>query len=292
MDEELDPGDVVFVLDHGGEIRVYPQMVLVWHEIANDTVAGERLSVTYCPLTGSTVAFRGTSPEGKPLDFGTTGRLVNSNLLMYDRQTDSEWPQILGRAVNGAMRSDSLEEIPLYWTTWGLWREHGSPEAPVLSTDTGFLRSYGSDPYGSYTGDDRGYYESPDLMFPVLNESDHLPPKEVVVGIKASKARHAIRRETILEEGVLEAKAGDLPVVAVGDQELDTVAVFERRLGDEVVELRSGRNGALLDGRGSTWRREGLVLRGPGGAELPAASFYEAMWFAWHAFFPETGLAP
>ena len=95
MNGLLDPEDVVFVLDYGGEVKVYPQPVLVWHEIANDTVAGEKLSVTYCPLTGSTVAFKGRSPEGEPLTFGTTGRLVNSNLLMYDRASESEWPQIL-----------------------------------------------------------------------------------------------------------------------------------------------------------------------------------------------------
>ena len=125
MDALLRPDDFVFVLNYEGETRVYPQPVLVWHEIVNDEVAGEKLSVTYCPLTGSAVAFRGRSPGGEPLTFGTTGRLVNSNLLMYDRQTDSEWPQILGRAINGGMRGEGLEEIPLVWTTWNSWKERG-----------------------------------------------------------------------------------------------------------------------------------------------------------------------
>ena len=134
MDDQLKPEDRVFVLDYGGETKVYPQPVLVWHEIVNDEVAGEKLSVTYCPLTGSTVAFKGWSPAGEPLTFGTTGSLVNSNLLMYDRATDSEWPQILGRSINGRMLGKSLEEIPLVWTTWKQWKERGT-DAPILSTE-------------------------------------------------------------------------------------------------------------------------------------------------------------
>lgn len=116
----------------------------------NDELAGEPISATYCPLTGSTVAFRGTAPNGRAYAFGTSGKLVNSNLLMYDRQTDSRWPQILGQAILGPSRGRSLEEIPLDWTTWGRWRR-AHPDTLVLSTKTGYLRTYGSDPYGSYT---------------------------------------------------------------------------------------------------------------------------------------------
>lgn len=98
----LDPGDQVFGLVHRGRARAYPQLVLVWHEIVNDRIGGERISVTYCPLTGSAFGVRGSS-DGHALTFGTTGRLVNSNLLMYDRQTDSEWPQIAGGGDPGAV---------------------------------------------------------------------------------------------------------------------------------------------------------------------------------------------
>jgi hypothetical protein len=79
---------------HRGAVRAYPQLVLVWHEIVNDVIVGDRMSVTYCPLTGSVVAFESRA-SGRPLTFGTTGNLVNLNLLMYDRVTDSEWPQLL-----------------------------------------------------------------------------------------------------------------------------------------------------------------------------------------------------
>ncbi len=290
MDDILKPDDMVFVLDYGGEIRVYPQKVLVWHEIVNDEVDGERISVTYCPLTGSTVAFKGHAPGGDPLTFGTTGKLVNSNLLMYDRQTDSQWPQILGHAINGEMKGASLKEIPLVWTTWQLWKDRGLEDAPVLSTKTGYIRSYGTDPYGSYSGPYPGYYDSPDTMFPLLAKSERLEPKEVAVGVKAGDARHAIIKETALKKGVWNLELGDQAVVAAADPALETVWVFDRRLDGSALEFHSGEGGSLLDGRGHTWNRKGLALEGPGGESLPAASFYEVMWFAWYAFYPETEL--
>lgn len=129
--------------------------MLVWHEIVNHTVGGEPLAVTYCPLTGTVIGF--TGPPGTPeLTFGTTGKLVNSNLLMYDRQTGSEWPQLLGTAISGPLKGTRLETVPLVWTTWKEWRA-AHPDTRVLTTDTGALRSYGSDPYGSYP-DRSGYY--------------------------------------------------------------------------------------------------------------------------------------
>lgn len=290
MDDLLKPEDVVFVLDYGDEIRAYPQKVLVWHEIVNDEVAGEKISVTYCPLTGSTVAFKGRSPGSDQLTFGTTGRLVNSNLLMYDRQTESEWPQILGRAIDGEMKGASLEEVPLVWTTWELWKERGPEDAPVLSTKTGYLRRYGSDPYGSYSGSDRGYYENRDTLFPVQAESERLEPKEVVVGVKTGDTRHAIPKDAALSKGAWNLELGDQPVTAVADPAMETVWVFDRRLNGETLELRLDAGDSLVDGHGRTWNRKGLALEGSEGERLPAASFYEVMWFAWYAFYPETEL--
>lgn len=289
MDELLKPEDRVFVLNYEGETKVYPQPVLVWHEIANDEVAGEKLSITYCPLTGSVVAFKGRAPGGEPLTFGTTGRLVNSNLLMYDRATDSEWPQILGRAISGKMRGSSLKEIPLVWTTWKQWKERGL-DAPVLSADTGHFRSYGTDPYGSYSSSDKGYYEDSDTFFEVLAESDRLNAKEVVVGAKVQNERHAVLKSAVLKKGVWNLDLGGVPAVAVADPALETTWIFDRRMDNATPEFRPGDNGSVLDGRGRAWTREGLKLAGPDGANLPAADFYEVMWFAWYAFYPETGL--
>lgn len=244
----LTDADRVFGLIRGGAVRAYPQRILVQHEIVNDSVAGDRIAITYCPLTGTVIGFTGTKNR-RGLTFGTTGRLVNSNLLMYDRETDSEWPQVFGTAVRGELYGQRLETVPLWWTTWRSWRV-AHPETSVLSTDTGAIRDYGSDPYGSYLSGS-GYYAGGDPIFPVEHASDRLPPKEVVVGIRSGDARLAIRKDLIRDEWTVTATVGGTQVRAEWDDELATVRVT-----------------------------------GPGGAEHP--DYLDAMWFAWYAFYPRT----
>ena len=169
--------DVVFGLVWAGQVRAYPQLVLVWHEIVNDRLPDGPLSVTYCPLTGSVLGFRGVAPNGRPYTFGTSGDLVDSNLLLYDRQIGSRWPQLLGQAILGPNRGRVPEQGPLECTRWGRWRV-AHPGTRVLSTRTGFLRPYGRDPYGSSdygpAHDLFGYYR-PGLgryrYFPLLPEA-------------------------------------------------------------------------------------------------------------------------
>jgi hypothetical protein len=281
----LSDSDPIFGLVHRGEARCYPQLVLVWHEIVNDVVGGEPLSVTYCPLTGSVVAFRGRA-GGRALTFGTTGNLVNSNLLMYDRVTDSEWPQLLGIAISGRLRAERLEELPLVWAPWGRWRE-AHPDTAVLSTDTGHLRSYGSDPYGSYTPLG-GYYAGGDPIYPVLAESDQLDPKEVVVGVKAGESRLAVRKSRIEQMKTLPLSVGQTPVLAVWNDQLTTARVFLRRVPGRTLRFEPG---SRRDHSGSTWSAEGRAVSGPfKGTQLTSADFLDAMWFAWHAFYPHTEL--
>jgi hypothetical protein len=215
----LSDDDVVFGIVRGGEARAYPQLVLVWHEIVNDSFSDGPLSITYCPLTGSAVAFGGEAPTGEPYTFGTTGNLVNSNLLMYDRQSDSEWPQILGKAITGPAAGDALDEVPVEWTTWGRWRA-AHPETVVLSTETGYVRDYTRDPYGSYTPLG-GYYEEERLIFSVLHEDDRFHTKEVFIGAKLGAEKAAVRKETLAERGVVEIELDDEPVVFLHDPDLD-----------------------------------------------------------------------
>ncbi|MDX1747542.1 MAG: DUF3179 domain-containing protein, partial [Halobacteriales archaeon] len=150
-DEILDPGDIVFGYAGEEDVKAYPQSVLVWHEIVNDVLDGTPSSVTYCPLTGTVLGFR----RG-PTTFGVSGQLLNNNLIMYDRATDSRWPQVLGTAIAGRHQGQSLVETRLVWTTWEQWKSL-HPETAVLSEQTGYARNYNRDPYGQYnpTG---GYY--------------------------------------------------------------------------------------------------------------------------------------
>jgi hypothetical protein len=278
--------DVVFGIAAAGDVRAYPQLILVWHEIVNDAISGRPVSVTYCPLTGSVVAFHGRA-RGRPLEFGTTGNLVNSNLLMYDRVSDSEWPQLLGQAISGSQKGAPLEETPLVWTTWHRWRRT-HPDTRVLSTKTGFSRSYGDDPYGSYTPLG-GYYQGGGPIFPVLEESARFDAKEVVVGVKAGEARLAVLKRRIRESRVLPLQAGSTPLVALWDRELDTARVFTARAGGRTLRFEEGES---RDATGSAWSAAGRATEGPlAGTQLRPATFLDAMWFAWYAFYPDTQVA-
>lgn len=282
----LQDDDLVFGLVRDGEARAYPQLVLVWHEIVND-VFGEPLAVTYCPLTGSVVAFRGTAPDGRPLTFNTTGKLVNSNLLMFDRETDSEWPQLLARAISGPQKGAALAEIPLVWSTWERWRA-AHPDTRVLSPNTGFARSYGSDPYGSYMPLGGYYHPTTPPLFPVMGRrSRRFDHKEVVVGVKAGEARVAVKKLTVERQGVLPFEAGRMPLVAFWDEGVATARVFESRASGRRLRFRRGN---LRDATsGSTWSPAGEAEKGPlAGQRLRPAVFLDVMWFAWFAFFPQT----
>ncbi len=282
--------DVVFGLERAGDARAYPQKVLVWHEIVNDEVAGERLSVTYCPLTGSAVGFRGRSRgDGAALTFGTSGKLVNSNLLMYDRQTDSQWPQILGVAITGPNEGVALEEFSLVWTTWDRWRRT-HPETRVLSTATGFLRTYGSDPYGSYDREGT-YYQSGGPFFPVMATDRRFSPKHVVVGVKAEAATLAISKTTLERQQVINTSLGDVPLVALYDEPLKAARVFRRHAAKTTLRFRRDGDRLVDVATGSLWTATGRCREGRlSGTQLPVIAAYDVMWFAWAAFYPQTAV--
>ena len=141
--ERLDPGSPVFGIDYNNEQRAYPQHILVHHEVVNDTIGDDPVVVTYCPLTGTVLAFkRGTTT------FGVAGTLLNSNLILFDRGTNTRWSQMLGVGIRGQHVGDSLIELPITWTTWQNWRET-YPDTEVLTSETGHLRRYNNDPRSS-----------------------------------------------------------------------------------------------------------------------------------------------
>ncbi|MEA3275697.1 MAG: DUF3179 domain-containing protein [Pseudomonadota bacterium] len=173
----LEGEDAVLGLVRNGVVKAYPIPIMNWHEIVNDRVGGERVAVTYCPLCGTGVAFASRA-KGRALTFGVSGLLYNSDVLLYDRETESLWSQLLAKAVAGPMKGRRLDVLPLTHTTWRAWRrEH--PDTLVLSTDTGYRRDYRRDPYGDYEKE-RGLY------FPVSAQSRHYHPKERVLGLEVN----------------------------------------------------------------------------------------------------------
>ncbi len=265
---DLDDAARIIGLYHRGEARAYPQRILVWHEIVNDEVAGEALSITYCPLTGTALGFKRGDTE-----FGVSGRLVNSNLVMYDRATQSEWPQMLGGAIAGELAGRGLEELRLFWTTWGAWRER-YPETRVLSERTGHVRNYRHDPYGSYAPL-RGYYR-PDSgrLFPVMHDNSRLPPKAPVFGLRATEGAVAITLEALSQEGVIDVALGEARYTVIHDPGLETGWAYRNPEGEAIDHdtLTFGETG----------------IEGPGMTALEPVHGFEAMWFAWVAFYPDT----
>lgn len=289
-DSFLGKDDVVFGLDYKGVVRAYPQIILVWHEIVNDVIAGEKVSITYCPLTGSAVGFKGRSlVDGKELTFGTSGKLVNSNLLMYDRQTDSNWPQILGTAINGPNKANRLEQIPLDWTTWEKWRSK-NPNTDVLSTDTGHIRSYGSDPYGSYK-QQRGYYVEDFVLFPVMAADTKFHPKKTVVGLKVRESIVAVPREEFATIGIDNFEVEGEPLLLLYDKELDVVRIYSRRIEGQTLDFIIDRDKLVDKQSSSEWTYTARAIRGKfAGTQLEPADYFDVMWFAWSAFYPNTKL--
>lgn len=172
---KLDGADRVLGVAFGGKARAYPVRILNWHEVVNDRLGDRRIVVTYCPLCGTGMAFDApASARGKP--FGVSGLLYNSDVLLYDRATESLWSQIAQTAISGTLKGTRLESIALTHTTWADWRRR-HPATEVLSTDTGFERDYGRDPYA-------GYDKLQRLMFEVEHRDDRFPLKEWVLGIQ------------------------------------------------------------------------------------------------------------
>ncbi len=170
------PADRVLGLSINGDARAYPIAIMNYHEIVNDRVGGKAVTVTYCPLCGSGIAFDATVDDGQ-LEFGVSGLLYNSDVLLYDRATDSLWSQIMGRAVTGPMKGERLRMLPLRHTSWEDW-QRAHPDTRVLSTLTGYARDYLQDPYA-------GYQQSRELYQPVSHTApDTWHPKERVLGIE------------------------------------------------------------------------------------------------------------
>lgn len=185
------PDDPVLGMSQAGIAMAYPIKIMVWHEIVNDVIGDVPVAITYCPLCRSGVAFS-RLVDGKTLEFGVSGLLYNSDMLMYDRHSESLWSQIPGQAISGKFRGRYLARLPLTHSTWAAWQKD-HPETTVLSTDTGYRRDYEKDPY-------RGYAESSSTFFPIRHRSNRFQPKDLVVGLfegDSAKAwpLHALARQ-------------------------------------------------------------------------------------------------
>ncbi len=216
-DEVLDdsaPGVAVAFAD---QARFYPFNILVWHEIVNDTFDDTRVLISYCPLCLSGIVFDPVV-DGERVEFGTSGKLWNSNLVMYDRKNESYWSQILGTAIVGENAGEQLEVLPSDQMRYGEWKA-ANPEGVVLSQDTGTARPYDRDPYGDY-------YTTAGTIFPLSNTDDRLFDKEYVLGVVINGQAKAYVPAAVQKVGFVEDEVGGTAIIAEYDASLDVVQLF------------------------------------------------------------------
>ncbi|MDT8436983.1 MAG: DUF3179 domain-containing protein [Gemmatimonadota bacterium] len=295
--------DPVLVVEHGGEVKAYPLGILVWHEIVNDEVGGLPVAVTFCPLCNTSIVFE-REVDGRVLDFGTTGRLRHSDLVMYDRQTETWWQQAIGEAIVGELTGTRLTLVPANTLGWERAREL-YPDIRVLSRDTGFesyrrAGRYGRNPYERYDSRRRPYE-----LFRGRTPDD-LPALERVAAFDAGKGWAApfgaLEREKRAEAEVEgrpvvvfwspgAASALDASRIAAG-RDVGQSAAFDRRVDGRTLSFEpvKGSDGMFRDRQtGSTWNMAGTAMDGPlAGKRLEPVAHSNPFWFAWAAFKPDT----
>ena len=189
----------------GNTTRFYPYTILVWHEVVNDVIGGRHLVITFCPLCGSAIVFDATV-GGSPEQFGVSGKLYDSNLLMYDKTTESLWSQIIGKAVVGDKTGSTLEIYPSQVITFSELKKN-YPDAKVLSTDTGYTRDYNFYPYGDYNTNEK-------ILFPVSVQDKRFPAKEIMYAVNFNNHSIAFKLSDLKKVGIAEVVVGNQKITA------------------------------------------------------------------------------
>ena len=285
-----------------GDIRAYPLDILIWHEIVNDVVGGVPLAVTFCPLCNTAIAYERVL-DGQTFEFGVSGLLRNSDLVMYDRTTESLWQQIGGKAIIGDMVGARLVAVPAPIVSLGQFRE-SFPEGIVLSRDTGFVRRYGDNPYVGYDTSRRPFLFSGQV-------DERLAALERVVTVELGSEHLAYAFGLLSAVGAFNDERAWRPVVVLWPpgtcsaldardiaqaRDVGATGVFRRELDDRILTFVPNnadpdRRTFLDEQTGSTWNIFGQAIAGElSGRSLPALVHANHFWFAWAAFQPDTVL--
>ncbi|MBI3659680.1 DUF3179 domain-containing protein [Candidatus Acetothermia bacterium] len=307
--EWLQATDLVIGLILHGKARAYPLKILNFHEIVNEELNGTAFAVTFCPLCNSSIVFERPSVAGKPTEFGVSGRLYRSDLVMYDRATGSFWSQIEGRAIVGPQAGHKLRRIPSETVTWQSWRSQ-HPETQVLARPTkstpignhsilannpisvrerdtrgDFLHNYTIDHYEIYRIAQYDTYGTP-------YRDERLKPKDTVIGVRIKESAKAYLPQAVRAAKLINDTVGAVPVLILWDTRSERVRAFERQLPTSEVLEFTLQDEHLLDKKtGSLWTIDGQGQTGPlRGAQLAEIVTIPAYWFAWVAFYPQTGL--
>ncbi len=290
----------VVAVNINGDARAYPLAILMWQEIANDTVGGVQVTVTFCPLCNTAITFERIL-EGHELTFGTSGNLRNSDLVMWDRQTESWWQQITGEAIVGQLAGKVLTQIPSPIVAWEDFASQ-YPEGKVLLREVDALgseiRPYDDPPYSGY--------DSVDNLNPFAFDGpldDRLPPAMRVLTVKNDATTVAYPFTFLRESPVVNDNVGGEDVVAFFDdgtlsafldgnarpQNSGSTTLFSRELDGQTLTFSLTESGIVDEETGSTWSILGKATDGPlAGGQLEPVLHQNHFWFAWAVFEPET----
>ena len=295
-DKWLQEKEPVLVVELNGKARAYPVQILIYHEIVNDLFEGIPISVTFCPLCNTAIVFNRRVGD-RTLDFGTTGRLRKSDLLMYDRQTESWWQQFLGEAVVGQYNGTVLAQLPATMVSYNAFKED-YPAGLVLSRDTGYSRNYGSNPYQGYDDID----QKPFLYFDPLDP--RLPAMERVLGLIINGKAKIYPLGKLTNNNILRDRFQNVAVVIFATETMNSALdknnisrsrlVSSAAIYNPVVEGRDLSfkliNGHITDQQtGSRWSIFGRAIAGKlKGKHLTPLDAGVHFAFAWLAFRPDS----
>lgn len=274
----LNDTDLVIGFKNGNDVRAYPHAILDWHEIVNDNINDVSVAVTYCPLTGTGIGWNRII-NGVETTFGVSGLLYNTNLIPYDRATDSNWSQILNESVNGTLIGVKADLIGLFETDWQTWRSM-YPNTQVLSSNTGFSRTYGISPYGDYnTNNDR-------FLFPVPKDT-RLPLKERVHAIISETDAKVYRFSDFQSNNIIRDSFKGENYLIVGNPNF--IVSFNLAGDVSILNFEYVHNGSeilLNDNEGNQWNVFGEAVSGPRqGYFLGDSSSFMGFWFSIPAFY-------
>jgi Protein of unknown function (DUF3179) len=287
----------VIVVELNGEARAYPLQILIWHEIANDVVAGVPVAITFCPLCNTAIAFD-RRLDSQVLRFGTTGNLRRSDLVMWsDDPGETWWQQITGEALVGDLVGQRLTMLPAEIVSFADFMA-AHPQGQVLSRDTGRPRSYGSNPYVGYDDINSGpfLYSGP--------RDGRLPPMERVATVELNGETAAYPFSRLAATRVVNDVVGGTPLVVFhrggtvsaldggviwASRDVGAATVFNRSLDGRVLTFAIRGEQFVDNQTGSTWDILGRATAGPfAGKRLEAVISANHFWFAWAVFKPET----
>jgi hypothetical protein len=285
----LEDEDEVIGVYINGVAKAYPLTMAFHHHIFNDEFRGKRVLVTFCPLTHTAMVFDPVVKERNSLNFIVEGSLKESNMIMCDDSTESEWIQVTRQAIKGKMKGEKLDLFFALHTTWDVWKKL-HPNTLVLSRFTGFDKDYSRFPFQEKYFK---YKKTSHFLFKVSNQDDRYHPKDVILVVEIGDISKVYPFSALPENSVVNDLVAGIPIVVIYDKRSETIAAFSRTLNEKVLEFRieNTPTGIIIKDSAydSAWNLEGMAYDGScKGIYLKPVTSFKAFWFAWLAFHPET----